>query len=436
MANVAAFEARNQDRQMAGWNFASRIVFRFLFVYFGLFCITTQIGESLIPLPDVNLPDPSGFWPVRQIVAWTARHVFQVASPLVVEGSGSGDKTSDWVLVFCLLIVAGGATVAWSVIGSRREDYSTLYKWGRFALRFALAGQMLSYGFAKLVPLQMPFPYLKQLLEPYGNFSPMGVLWASIGSMPAYEIFAGFAETLGGILLLFPRTTMFGAFICIVDLIQIFMLNMTYDVPVKLFSFHLLLMAFLLIAPESRRIANFFWLNRAVGPPSESKLFQTRRANRVALIAQVAFGCLLIASNSYDSWAGWREYGGGREKSPLYGIWQVTEMSINGQIREPLFSDWSRFRRAIFDFPQVVGFQRPDDSFASYGASIDTKRKTITFTGSAGQLAYQRIGSTGLIIDGSIEGKRVHMDLQRMDRSRFLLVTRGFHWVQEYPYNR
>jgi hypothetical protein len=111
---------------------------------------------------------------------------------------------------------------------------------------------MFLYGLAKVIPLQMPFPYLTRLLEPYGNFSPMAVLWSSIGASTSYEIFAGCAETLGGILLLTPRTTTLGAMVCLADMIQVFMLNMTYDVPVKLFSFHLILFSLLLLAPDAR----------------------------------------------------------------------------------------------------------------------------------------------------------------------------------------
>src|SRR5208282_4219864 len=117
----------------------------------------------------------------------------------------------------------------------RRENYFSLYKWFRLFIRFSLASQMLSYGWAKAIPLQMPFPSLVKLLEPYGNFSPMGVLWSSVGSSQAYEIFAGCAEMLGGILLLVPRTTMLGALVCLAATTQVFMLNMAYDVPVKLF---------------------------------------------------------------------------------------------------------------------------------------------------------------------------------------------------------
>ena len=78
--------------------------------------------------------------------------------------------------------------------------------------------------------------------------------------------FAGCAELLGGFLLMFPRTVTLGALICLADLTQIFMLNMTYDVPVKLFSFHLILISLLILAPDVKRLANFFFLNRPAEP--------------------------------------------------------------------------------------------------------------------------------------------------------------------------
>ena len=113
---------------------------------------------------------------------------------------------------------------------------------------------MVSYGTAKAIPLQMPAPGLTRLLEPYGNFSPMGVLWYSIGASRPYEIFAGCAELLGGILLFVPRLALLGALVALAVSVQIFTLNMTYDVPVKLFSFHLILMSLVLIAPEVSRL--------------------------------------------------------------------------------------------------------------------------------------------------------------------------------------
>ena len=426
--------------QVPHGSLSSRVAFRFCVVYFGLYCLLTQIPGGLLPLPNLDIPDPSTLWPTRQIVTWTATHVFRVTHPLVYF-SGSGDKTFDWVLAFCLLVVAAVATIVWSILDRQRLNYVTLHKWFRLFLRFALAGQMLAYGMAKVVPLQMPFPFLTRLLEPFGNFSPMGVLWSSVGAAPAYETFAGCAEVLAGILLVIPRTTMLGAMVCLADSIQIFTLNMTYDVPVKLFSFHLILMCLFLLAPEFQRLADFFFLNRAPSPSTQPPLFVTRRANRISLAVQIIFGMLLLGMNAYGSWSLWHTYGGGAPRSALYGIWNVDQFAIDGQLRSPLLTDGGRWRRAIFEFPTRMAFQRMDDSFARCVASLNVKDKTLELTRDddknwKAKFRFQRVAENQLTLDGDMDSHKVHMQLQLVDRKTFLLVNRGFHWVQEYPFNR
>jgi hypothetical protein len=431
----------NAKCQRPRWKIATRVAFRLCFVYFGLLGLTTQIFGGLIPIPNVDIPDPGTLTPVRQIIFWTARQVFHVAHPLVYTDSGSGDKTFDWVESFCFLIIALVVTAVWSILDRKRAEYVTLHKWFRLFIRFALASEMILYGMAKVVPTQMSFPHLATLLEPYGNFSRMAVLWSSIGSSPAYEIFGGCAEMLGGLLLILPRTTMLGALVCLADLTQVFSLNMTYDVPVKLFSFQLLLMAVFLLAPEIPRMANFFLLHRPAELSTQPPLFYGRRASGIALAAQITFGILLVAANAYTGLTNWRTYGGGSPKSPLYGIWNVEQISIDGQTRSPLLTDYDRWRRIVFDFPQNMIFQRMDDSFTYFSSSIDVNSRTIAVTKGSdknwkGALTFLRPAPDQLTLDGTMDNHKVHMQLQLVDRSKFMLVSRGFHWIQEYPYNR
>ncbi len=425
------------------WRPAHRVAFRFCFVYFGLYCLTTQIIVGMFPVPIANVDElnPATWWPISQLVFWAAANIFHAKLPLVYTGSGSGDKTFDWVLAFCALIFSIAATEVWSVLDGKRKSYTTLYKWFRLFIRFALASEMILYGMAKVIPLQMPFPYLTRLIEPFGSFSPMGVLWTSVGASPAYEIFTGCAEMLAAVLLIIPNTAMLGALICLVDLIQIFVLNMTYDVPVKLFSFHLILMALFLLVPELSRLADFFLRNRAARPSTEPQLFSTSRANRVAFAVQVIFGICLVGASAYSGWGTWRTYGGGRPKPPLYGIWDVSQMSIDGQIRPPLLTDYERWRRAIFDFPTRVSVQRMDDSFSGFGASFNVNDKTMTLTINGDKnwkanFRFQRPAPDRLTLDGRMGGHNVHMELQQVGLSNFPLVGRRFHWIQEYPFNR
>ena len=434
-------EQSTLQAQIPHWNLAARVIFRVCFVYIGLFCLTTQILGSLFIFPKFFIPSPALLWPMRQITFWTAEHVFRVAHPLVYAGSGSGDKTFDWVEAFCLLVCATVATGIWSVLDRQRGNYVTLHKWFRLFIRFALASVMISYGMAKVIPLQMPYPFLTRWVEPFGNFTPMGVLWSSIGASPTYEIFTGCAETLGGILLLAPRTTALGALLCLADLVQVFVLNMTYDVPVKLFSFHLILMALFLMAPDLPRVIDFFILDRAVGPSSQPQLFPTRHANRIALTLQIIFGIWLVGVNAYGDLNNWYAFGDGRAKSPFYGIWNVEQFSVDGQLRSPLLTDYDRWRRVIFDFTTSVNFQRMDDSFIGYGASINLNNRTVTLTKAndrnwRANFTFERPTLNQLTLDGNMDTHNIHLQLELVDRNKFLLANSRFHWIAEYPFNR
>lgn len=423
------------------WRPATRMAFRFCFVYFILFSLSNQIFAGLLMIPNLDIPDPGTLWPMRQVTFWAARHIFRVTRDLVYTGSGSGDKTFDWVQVFCLLVIAIVATLAWWIADRRRTSYPGLYKWFRVVIRFVLASEMFLYGFDKIIPLQMPFPSLTRLVEPYGKFAPMSVLWYSIGASRSYEIFAGSAEALGGALLLAPRTTTLGALICLADMIQVFMLNMTYDVPVKLFSFHLILLAIFVLAPDMKRLWNFFFTEGPTEPLREPQLFQSARRNRIAVIVQVAFGVYLMGMNVYGGVQNWHEYGGGRPKPALYGIWDVKEMSIDGSARPALLDDKERWRRMIFDFVDTASVQGMDENATSYKCSIDEKAKSLSLGKRADEkwkadFKFERPAKDELVLDGTMDSHKIHADLRLFDVNQFTIVNRGFHWINEYPFQR
>jgi uncharacterized membrane protein YphA (DoxX/SURF4 family) len=443
MSPEVQIESIQSQPTIPEWSLAARIAFRFCLVYLGLYCLSTQIITSLFSSTQgEDIPDPAALWPLRPVVFWTATHIFHVRAPLSLGGnSGSGDCMFGWVLAFCLLVIAVLATGVWSLLDRRPESYAGLHNWFRLFVRFALAGQMINYGIPKLIPLQMPYPSLTRLLQPFGTFSPMGVLWTSIGASPAYEIFAGCAEVIGGLLLIVPRTATLGALLCLADMIQVFTLNMTYDVPVKLFAFHLVLLSCFLLAPDVPRLASVLFLNRATAPSTQGQLFRAVRANRIALAAQIMLGLWLVGMNAHSAWGYWSIFGGGRPYSPLYGIWDVRQMSIDDQPRPPILTDHGRWRRAIFDLPAQMAFQRMDDSFAYYACSIDLTNKTLAFTKRGDRnwkanFTFQRPAGDQLILDGRMDDHQVHLDLQLTDRNKFLLVGRGFRWIQEFPFNR
>ena len=417
------------------WSPALRISFRFCLVYLGLYCLATQIIANLFTA--FGRSDLATLWPLRPVISWTAAHIFHVNAPLSVffEGnSGTSDDMFGWVMTFCLLVIAIAATVVWSLLDRSRENYAELHKWFRLFVRFALAGTMIGYGFVKVIPTQMSYPTLIRLVQPFGSLSPMGVLWTSMGSAPAYEIFTGCAQVAAGLLLIVPRTATFGALISLADMILVFVLNMTYDVPVKLFAFHLILLSCFLLAPDVPRLVR-------VALSTQAQLFRSVRANRIAFAAQIIFGLWLVGLYCHHSLGVWSTRGEGRPLPPLYGIWEVKQMSIDEQPRPPLLTDSTRWRRAIFDFPDRMAFQRMDDSFAPYGASVNLPERTLALTKSddknwRASFTFQRPAGDQLILNGRMDNHQVHMELQLTDRNSFVLVSRGFHWIQEALYGK
>jgi len=219
------------------------------------------------------------------------------------------------------------------------------------------------------------------------------------------------------------------------------MLNMTYDVPVKQFSFHLWLLSIFLLAPQVPRLVDFFVRGRAVAAEAVEPLFESLRANRIAAWVQAVLWIWILSMNTYQSASSWREYGGGRPKSALYGIWDVTEMTADGQIRPPLLNDNGRWRRMVFDFPEMMTAQHLDDGFERFQVSLDASKNVLFLSKQddkawTARFSYQRPAPDELLLTGTMAGHNVQMQLKRVDEKKFLLASRGFHWVQEYPFIR
>ena len=400
----------------------SGFLYRFVVVYLGLFAVASQILTGLLLLPRFSLPPLGTVWPMRDLTSWLGTHVFRV-STLAYQGV-SADTPFHWVQLAWIALVSAVAAVVWTVAAGGRETAGDSDYWIRLFFRFALAAQMFYFGMAKVIPTQFPPPPLVTLLKPVGDLSPDDLLWTFMGASVSYQMFTGWAELAAGILLVTPRTAIVGALIAGADMLQVFVLNMSYDVGLKQTSFHLLAISLFLLWPELKRIGQVLVLDR----PRES---------RRSLVIQLAFGAYLLAMFTRLAVASWYNPGGpGYEKSVLYGIWDVETMSVDGEVRPPMFNDYDRrWRRVIFDAPELMIVQRLDDSFAHYGASIDPERHTIALRKIQSRLwnasfSYDRRGDDELAIDGEMDGHAIHAQLQRVGMDVFRLTNGTFRWVR------
>jgi hypothetical protein len=80
-------------------------------------------------------------------------------------------------------------------------------------------------------------------------------------------------------------------------------------------------------------------------------------------------------------------------------------------------------------------FQRTDDSFARYGVSIDVYAKTLSLrkgqsTNWRSNFTFQQPEPDQLILDGQMDGYKIHMKLQQVEFDTFRLLNSGFRWVR------
>ncbi|HET7433372.1 MAG TPA: hypothetical protein VFN10_01530 [Thermoanaerobaculia bacterium] len=411
------------------WSLATRVAFRFAFVYLILynFPVIFTLVEATQPIAEKI----DGYWLV--IVKPVALAVFGAKAELFP--TGSGDTTFSYVLVFVMAAIAAMATLIWSILDRRRANYAKLYVWLRVIVRYSLAVAMVSYGAAKVIKMQFPDPTLDRLVQPLGDMSPMGLLWTFMGFSKPYNIFTGAAEMLGGLLLTTRRTTLLGALVTAGVMANVAMMNFAYDVPVKLYSTQLLLMALFLTLPDLQRLANFFVFNRATEPTVLApKTWRWLPIVRTLLVALFVITSLRDAHKYMLTRQSWTA------ASPLQGIWSVDELSVDGVAHPPLTTDHARWRRLIVNGGQSMLIQNMDDTRKRHMIRDDVKEHMLwIFAGHEdkrpAKLTYERRGADTVLLSGMFEGKKIAATLHK-EPHEFLLTTRGFHWITELPFNR
>ncbi len=313
------------------WSGLERVGFRIAFIFFFCFVFLSGNGTVFSIFPVIGDWIETGLtWPTNQLAVWLGQHVFHLTGIAAKwHPTGSGDTTLNWIAggLFVLYALVGGAV--WTAIaaarGSRRMEYTTLNSWLRFAVRLTCGMFMLNYGLAKLYPLQMAPISIGILNEPVGNMSPMTFLWALIGMNPAYEMVCGFAEVVGGVLLLFRRTALMGALLSSFVMANVLLYNLFFDVPVKLFAMLLLSGCVFLTLQDLRAMFGFFWKHEpatAAGvwfPPISRKRWRvTTRV--VEIVFMVGF---MVAMPIFDGIGWWQGHKAAQVKSPILGAWKL-----------------------------------------------------------------------------------------------------------------
>ncbi|MBV1858849.1 MAG: hypothetical protein KUG77_10585 [Nannocystaceae bacterium] len=395
------------------WSAAATVSFRWFAIFSLLFLV------PLAPLTNLAIP-------------WLGEVVLGLEGKISTAAGGSTDTTAEYIRLALHAILALIGVALWTARAGARGRHPKLVDWLTFSLRLSIATMMFSYGLAKITGGQFSDPDDMRLLQNYGDSSPMGLLWTFMGHSKVYSGFTGIAEICGGALLLSRRTTTLGAIVVVGVMSNVVMLNLCYDVPVKLFSMRILVWASFLVALDGKRLYAVFTNSGTVPPRTMGPLFSKPRRHLIGQVFKALYGFSVILTIVFaPSFMGSRDEG---STTALQGTYEVTVFSRDGQQVPALVSDDERWHRVVWARWDRVFVYSASGKRIFYAPKLEGNTLTLT------RMRDDEKVVTEFTVSSDDDGLKLHSDDFQVEMEpyapEFLLRDRGFHWVQEFPYNR
>ncbi|MGB6268359.1 MAG: hypothetical protein WBF67_05050 [Olleya sp.] len=267
---------------------------------------------------------------LNRLISWFGDSVINLPNGIdIIEFTGSGDTTADYVMLLLFVIIGLCFTVIWSLIDYKRTNYSALWYFLTVGIRFYIAFMLINYGMAKLLKSQFPYPHLGRLVQRYGESSPMGLAWTFLGFSFGYNIFMGIAE-IASALLLFKRTMVLGAIITLMTTANVMAINFFYDVPVKITSSHLVMMTILLLIPNIKVLFQLFFKNESIQLKliAHPKKFSKKRGKLIMISKFLFFLVFIYASIPRISY-GLDKAKAYNNKPTIEGVYMIDQFTFN-----------------------------------------------------------------------------------------------------------
>ncbi|GAA1081483.1 MULTISPECIES: hypothetical protein [Tsukamurella] len=359
----------------------------------------------------------SAFSPVWRTVGALGARVTGTA-PAPVDVATGSDLAWAWQFHAGALVIGIAVGLVWGVLAVRGDDRGRagIERAGR-VLRAAaigvLAVAMLLYGLAKVIPAQMGYMNLPAYqLQAVGDTEPFSLLWGYMAASTPYTVITGAIELTAGLLLIVPRTRLVGAMLSIAALTQIVLLNVFYDVPVKLLAAELLVIAVVLVFPHRRELL------RAVLPTAASP------ARRTGTVVAGVLAAVLIAATVSGNLA--RVDTMNTPRDPRDGVWRAVSLTVDGAPAlatgeaGPVWTSIAITLRGTADRPasgsaqDSLVTQAPDGAVTAWGLRVRGDRFTVRRGASAApvDLLVTTVPG-GLRMVGTVDGRSLDARYER-----------------------
>lgn len=280
----------------------------------------------------------------------------------IVNPEITSDSTTLYILVFLLFSLSTILLFIVYRIGFWKERKEKILNLIQLILVYYLALILLKYGFDKIFKAQFYLPEPNTLYTPLGNLDKDILFWSTMGTSRAYNVFMGILEVIPALMLLYKKTRILGLIILMGVLVNVVLVNFSFDISVKLYSLFLLLMTGLLLAPYVKRFFTFLVLQQTsiISVFSGKYIFKSKGLRYVMKGVVVLFIITetlvpYIQSGNYNDDIAQRNY--------LHGAYEVTSTKSHNV---------NNIKRFFVHRQDYFILQYNDDSMEDFHLKIDS----------------------------------------------------------------
>jgi hypothetical protein len=297
------------------------------------------------------------------------------------------------------------------------------------------------YGLSKVLLLQFGLMDIAGLETKIGDQTGMSFLWKFMSYSAFYTIVAGLIEVIGGVLVLFRRTTFIGAFILFIAMANVVLMDIGFDVRVKMFAIHLFLMTMFLMSDHVKQMIRFFITNKPTTPYSFQALFNTVSSKKIGYILKGLI-LLFFTITSVNQLKGRLEEEVDTSYASLASMHEIALFVKNGDTLTGENKDSSRWKTLLINgnsyYHKTISVTYENGKNDWFSFEADTLAKRIDFqryqdtTGIKYPFQYKTKDNKRFEFNGIFKGDTLHFKTKAKFIKDYRLKATGIQWITDF----
>ena len=202
-------------------------------------------------------------------------------------------------------------------------------------------------------------------------------------------------------------------------------------------------MTVFIIAPDVKRLLNFLVYNKGVQSEEMRPVYSATKWKLLYVAGKglfIAYVLITTANGSWSYYQGIKEYEkNSAQADVLLGEFEVASFALNGKIIRPGEMDTRCWKKVTMGQGKLAVQHMDDGAIPWLFHKNNAAQKIILLSPdlfTQGNFSFNQDGAK-FTLQGTLNEDLLKIELRKVSCAPpFLLVSRGFHWINEYPFNR